>query len=252
MGIGAETARLFAKAGATVVLAARSADRLHALAKEIESQGGSALVVPTDLTQNDQIDRLISTTVEHLGGIDILVNNAAVGLRSFVADIPPQPLESIFALNLFAPIHAIQKALPYLKKSIGGQVINISSIVGLRSIPTLSGYCMTKFALEALSDALRIELRPFNIDVISICPAVTRTLFRDNQFVFGELKPHPPWHTQSAEYVAQRILKASRRRSRRVILTFSARCIIMLNALAPGLMDGVLWFFYKRQLNART
>ena len=186
MGIGAATAKRFAGLGAKVVLAARKRDLLEVVATDIEARGGQALVVGCDMTDTAQIDNLVAETIVQFGRIDILVNNAGRGLNVAVKDMPINKLRDLFEVNLFGPLHAIRAVYPQMQKQGGGQIINVSSIIGYRSIPTISGYCMTKFALNALSEAARLELKSDNIDVLSVCPALTHTDFQKNTTMIGK------------------------------------------------------------------
>ncbi len=246
MGIGKATALLFAKEGAKVVVASRTAELLKQVVASISSAGGEALAVPTDVTKREEVEGLARETVERFGRIDILVNNAGRGLHAAVIDLTPQALQQVFELNVFAPLTCIQAVYPYMKRQGGGQIINVSSIVGLRSIPTITGYCMSKYALNALSDGLRIEAKQDHIDVLTVYPAKTQTEFASNQQVIGKRHAHPDWFIQNADIVARAILKASLHRRRDTILTWSARMMKRVNDLAPSLMDKILHAGYQR------
>jgi NADP-dependent 3-hydroxy acid dehydrogenase YdfG len=129
MGIGAATARAFAQAGAKVVLAARSADLLAALAREIGAE--RALAVPTDVTVRAQVDSLLQCTVEKFERIDILINNAGVGMAGTIATLNPANFEKIFATNVLGPLYAMQAVVPYLRQNGGGVILNVSSMVSI-------------------------------------------------------------------------------------------------------------------------
>jgi NAD(P)-dependent dehydrogenase (short-subunit alcohol dehydrogenase family) len=177
-GIGEATARELASRGAAVVLASRDAERLEALRREISASGGRALAVKTDISDAGSVDAMVRGTVEAFGSIDILVNNAGLGLSGRVAELRAGDLRYVFEVNTIGPLNCIQAALTHMRG--GGRIINVSSVVGRRSIPKVGGYCATKFALNALSDALRVEIADRGITVTSVYPGTTRTAFREN------------------------------------------------------------------------
>jgi NAD(P)-dependent dehydrogenase (short-subunit alcohol dehydrogenase family) len=173
-GIGRETAQAFAAAGAQVVAAARREAVLRELAVP------RLLPVPADVTKDADVQRLIDTTLARFGRIDILVNNAGAGLRALVEQVQPDDARRLMDLNFFGAVRCIQAALPAMKRQGHGQIVNVSSVLGVVATPRNSIYCASKFALRALSDALRLELRDAGIEVISVLPGYTDTPFFDN------------------------------------------------------------------------
>src|SRR5829696_5804983 len=132
-GIGEATARELASRGAAVVLAARAADKLEALEREISGSGGRALAVKTDVSDRDSVEALVGKTVEAFGSLDILVNNAGLGLSGHVAQLRAEDLRHVFEVNIVGPLNCIQAALPHMGR--GGRIINVSSVIGKRAIP---------------------------------------------------------------------------------------------------------------------
>jgi short-subunit dehydrogenase len=241
MGLGRALALEFARHGAAVVLAARSQEKLEAVAKEVEAVGARALVVATDVVKRDEVARLIDTTVATFGRLDVLVNNAGYGISAFLEETPPAELERIFAVNVFGPVHAVQLALPHLEKSGRGVVVNVGSVIGRRAVPVLGAYCMTKFALAAFSESLRAEVARRGVHVLHVEPGLTATEFSANRVVVGG---HPrefrSRFVMSAEVAAKKTVAAVERRRDRVVLTFTGKVLILANALAPGLLN---WLF---------
>lgn len=180
-GIGKAIALGFARAGADVAVAARSEADLKSLANEIEDVGRRALVIPTDVTQRDQLERLVEQTVSELGGLDILVNNA--GGTKFMAPIVtlrPEGWDKAMALNLDAVFHATQLAAQKMVELGGGSIVQISSVAGIMGTPGLSFYSAAKGAVRLLSQSVAKELAESNVRVNSISPGWVATDLNSN------------------------------------------------------------------------
>jgi NADP-dependent 3-hydroxy acid dehydrogenase YdfG len=214
MGIGAATARVFADAGAKLILAARSADTLAAVAKSLPAQA-ETLIVPTDMTDQAQVKALIDTAYARFGRIDILINNAGQAAVGAVATINPDLYRQIIELNIFGPLHAIQAVVPKMQTQGGGVIINISSNVSKMAIPGIGAYASTKYALNGLSLTARNELAPDNIRVVLFHPGRTDTDFGKNALIEENMRTWRPGGNQpmpepdSAEAVAHKILEAA-------------------------------------------
>jgi short-subunit dehydrogenase len=215
-GIGRATARRFAAEGATVVLAARSADKLNELAEELRGQGREALPLPTDMCQPEAVSQMVEKAFQHYGRIDILINNAGQAAAGTVAELNPDDFRKILDLNVFGPLSAMQAVIPKLRQGGGGLIINISSMVTKMHIPGLSAYAATKTALNMLSETARVELAPENIRVITVFPRMTSTDFGKNSL--GNRREREGQRSAASrnipvdtpEYVAERILEAAR------------------------------------------
>ena len=235
-GIGAATAQAFAAAGANVVLAARDQARLEAVAG---SMSGRALVVPTDITDRRAVERLVAEAVAAFGGIDIVINNAGVGLAAPVAEISANDFERALAVDLFGPLALTQAALPHMRRD-GGQLIYISSVVGLRALPYLGGYAAAKAALDRLTEALRVELRASGITVTLVRPGSTQTGFAQNRLGSGRERRRISARTATPEQVARAILKAAVREPRVAYISLADRLTLSFSLLAPQLTDWML------------
>ncbi len=238
-GIGEATARALAGRGAAVALAARNEERLGFLVREISAAGGRALAVKTDVADKDSAKSAAERTVRKFGALDILVNNAGLGLSGRVAELRPEDLRYVFDVNLLGPLNCMQAALPHMRR--GGRIINVSSVVGKRAIPKVGGYCATKFALNALSDALRVEVADRRgITVTSVYPGTTRTAFRENSRRTKDEKRGWRPGGVTPERVAEKISAAAEHGGRDVYVTLSDRLFVAGTTLAPGLFDRVL------------
>lgn len=176
-GIGEAASRRLASEGATVVMAARRADRLGALKLEIESSGGLALSVVGDVTSAQDREHLVQQTMTACGRIDGLVNNAGYGQRGPIELVPVDAIRQNFETNLFSLIALTQLVIPIMRDQGAGRIVNISSVAGRIARPLSSVYDSTKHALEAISDGLRGELAPFGIKVVVIEPGFIITEF---------------------------------------------------------------------------
>jgi len=248
-GIGRAVALEFARARAHVVVAARSHDKLEAVAREIEALGVKALVIETDLELREEIARMVDVTVRTFGRLDVLVNNAGFGVSAFLEDVPPAELERIFKVNVYAPLYATQFALPHLRKSDRattpggglGLVINVGSVIGRRGVPVLGAYCMTKFALAAFSESLRAEVARLGVHVLHVEPGLTATGFGDHRVVIGDHPRHfRTRFVMTAETAARRIVAAAARRRDRIVLTLAGKAMIFANTIAHGLLNRLL------------
>jgi short-subunit dehydrogenase len=236
MGIGAAIARLFAAEGARIALVARSLERLEPIAREL---GPSAVPIRADMSDPGSIREMVSVVAGRFGRIDILVNNAAIGMYTALADTPSDQIEYLIRTNLLGPIHAIQAVVPIMRKQRRGQIINISSVAGEIAIPWMSTYCATKFALNAMSFGLRTELADDNIQVVNICPGRIETPFSDNALKDSKTKALGG-HKISAERVARAVLRGSLKGKRQVVVPAINRAYIWLYNLAPGLSDKIM------------
>jgi len=237
-GIGEATALALAGRGAAVMLTARAEEKLRFLEREISAAGGQALAVRTDVTDRNSVEAMVERTIEAFGSLDVLVNNAGLGLSGRVAELRAEDLRHVLEVNLVGPLVCIQAALPHMRH--GGRIINVSSVVGKRAIPKVSGYCATKSALNALSDALRVEVAGRGITVTSVYPGTTQTAFRENSRRTKDEKRG--WRPRGVvpEEVAAKIAAAAESGGRDVYVTLPDRLFVAGTTLAPGLFDRLL------------
>ena len=174
-GIGAATARLAHARGARVVAGARRQDRLQALAQELPG----IEVVCADVTHETRLERLVSTALDTHGRIDVLVNNAGQGLHVPLDEVEIEAFRDVLALNLLAPLRAMQLVLPHMRERGGGAIVNVSSGTTRMTLPGVGAYSATKAALNQLSATARAEWAGFGISVSLVLPPVTATEFFD-------------------------------------------------------------------------
>lgn len=235
-GIGAALARALAQRGAHVVLTARRRERLEALAEELRALPGERLVLPGDIADEPFCRLLVEETVARFGRLDVLINNAGVGHKSRLAEIPPHDVQTILGTNLTGLLYAGQAALRPMLQQGSGQIVNVSSIVGQRPLPQNALYCATKAAVNFVSRGWRLELRHTPIVITTVYPGRTRTEF--DQAKLGGVTQRRGG--VSAERVARVICHAVERPRAEVYVTWYDWAFAHLNRLFPRLTDWLI------------
>jgi NAD(P)-dependent dehydrogenase (short-subunit alcohol dehydrogenase family) len=180
-GIGRAIAETFAASGAAVVVASRKADACTAVAEGIEAAGGRAIAVPTHAGHLDELEALVATTVDELGGVDIVVNNAANALGLPIGQITPEAWDKSYSVNLKGPLFLFQYALPHLLASEHAAVVNVISAGAFTHGTYVSMYCSAKNAMVTMSRAMAAEFAPAGIRVNALAPGTTDTdMVRNN------------------------------------------------------------------------
>jgi NADP-dependent 3-hydroxy acid dehydrogenase YdfG len=174
-GLGEAAARRLNNEGATIVLAARRSGRIAALAEELKASGGQALAVTTDVTIAEQVQTLVDAAVTEFGRIDVMINNAGLMPHSPLERLKLDDWNNMIDVNLRGVLHGIAAALPYMKEQKSGHFINVSSVAGHKVRPGAAVYAATKFAVRALSEGLRQEVKPYNIRTTIISPGAVAT-----------------------------------------------------------------------------
>jgi NADP-dependent 3-hydroxy acid dehydrogenase YdfG len=179
-GLGEATARLLSAEGATVVLGARRVDRLQTLAKELETRGGKALALTTDVSQREQVKALVDTAVQTYGRVDVMINNAGLMPQAPLERLKVDEWDRMIDVNLKGMLYGIAAALPHMQRQKFGHIINVSSVAGHKVGPGFAVYAATKFAVRALSEGLRQEVKPYNIRTTVISPGAVATELPDS------------------------------------------------------------------------
>jgi len=174
-GLGEASARHLSAQGATVVLGARRIERIAALAKELQGNGGKALAVETDVTQREQVQKLVDAAVQDYGRIDVMLNNAGLMPQSLLENLKVDDWDRMIDVNIKGVLYGIAAALPHMKKQKAGHIINVSSVAGHKVGPGGAVYSATKHAVLALSEGLRQEVKAYNIRTTVISPGAVAT-----------------------------------------------------------------------------
>lgn len=237
-GIGRATAMAIVAEGATLILTARSMDKLRSLSTEIEATGGKTIIIAANLSDEEARANLVEASQAAVGHVDVLINNAGFGMEGLVGSIPLEDARQLFEVNFFAPLDLIQRFLPTMRERNAGQIVNISSIVGHRATPNQSIYCASKYALNGLSDALRTELVGTKILVTDIYPGLTATNFPVNQLHSSRTgqrrRAVPP------ERVASIIVQAIKKQQRARYVRWQDQLLVYGSRLLPGLAEAVI------------
>jgi NADP-dependent 3-hydroxy acid dehydrogenase YdfG len=178
-GLGEAAARHLAAGGASVVLGARRTDRLHALAGELTGCGGKALALATDVTDRDQVKRLVDAAVQTYGRVDVMVNNAGLMPQSLLERLKIDEWDRMIDVNIKGVLYGIAAALPHMKRQKAGHFINVSSVAGHKVRPGGTVYSATKHAVRVISEGLRQEVKPYNIRTTVISPGAVDTELPD-------------------------------------------------------------------------
>jgi uncharacterized protein len=244
-GIGETTARLFAAEGAQVILISQQEAELHRVAADIRQAGGRATVLVADFARPEQVEGLIACAEREVGPLDVLVNNAGVGMGATALDTPPDELRLLFEVNFFALVSLCRQAMAVMAPRGKGHIINVSSAAARFGSAGVSAYSATKGAAHAYTQALRTEASVYGIHVTEVLPISVRTKFFDN--VHGE-KYAPSGIVLTAERVAQTIVRCARSpRPKAEVLPYRPVGIVfVLDTLFPGLMARIAARQYQK------
>jgi short-subunit dehydrogenase len=229
-GIGAATAAEFARCGAKLSLTARSEAGLA------RAGGPDALITPGDITEEDTRRRVVERTLERYGTIDILINNAGIGLYAPTWTAPMDETHRLWEVNFFAMLGMIQLVAPHMRARRDGTIVNVGSIGGKMTLPWLTLYSASKYAVGSLTEGLRMELRRDNVHAMLVCPGYVKTRFQQNV-----LRGGPPTDIERSrkmaitpEECAIAIRRGVEKRARTVMAPASGWLLVALYRLFPG------------------
>jgi short-subunit dehydrogenase len=174
-GIGVGLAHAIAARGAKLALVARRADRLEALAREIEAHGGTAMALPCDVADRGAVEAAVTRIVERFGRIDLLINNAGYNTHALFKDHDVDDIARMMRVNYLGVVYWIKAVLPTMRARGEGWIVNLSSVAGKIGQPDEAAYAASKFAVAGLSESLAYEFDPLGIHVLCVYPALVRT-----------------------------------------------------------------------------
>jgi short-subunit dehydrogenase len=248
-GIGEAAARRFARAGYTVVLAARRLERLQSLAAEITALGSQALPLETDVSRLEDIQRLVASTIDTYSRIDVLVNNAGFGRLSWLETLDPvKDVQAQLEVNLLGLIWTAQAVLPHMIARRRGHILNVGSMAGYVAPPTYSIYAASKFGVRGFTDALRREARVHGIRVSGVYPGPVATEFSRHTGTDRKTGLHTPaWLALSSEDVAEAIYRLVLHPRRQIVQPWIMHFAIAIDRLFPGLVDAAVQRLFVRR-----
>ena len=206
-GLGEDAARYLAARGALVVLGARRKDRLNAIVEEIRKAGGRAHAVTADVTKRTDVDKLVQEALRTFGKVDVVVNNAGIMPIAPMEALKVDEWDQMIDVNIKGVLYGIAAALPVFRTQGFGQFVNIASVAGLKTVPNMSVYSGTKFAVRAISEGLRQEAGD-HLRVTIISPGMVRTNFAEgvtNQTVKAQLEQSRDTFAMPADAIARAI-----------------------------------------------
>ncbi len=236
-GIGSAAALMFARKGVDVALGARREERLESIAAQIKEIGRDALVVKTDVTDQDQVNRFVDLTLERFGQIDFLVANSGDYIRKPIPEIDIDTIKQSMTINFYGAVYPILRALPAMIDRQQGSIIIVNTMDAKKGLPPDAPYVSAKSALAGFGDVLRQEVRPFGIYVTTIFPGRVDTEMIDYLTV-------PQVSAKiSADDVAKSILKAVLKHPAEIIIPWQSHLLNMANYVSPELSDWIVRTF---------
>jgi len=238
MGIGEAIAGVFAQHGASVVFLSRDTARAEA-ARARAGFSERTIALSCDVRNSEEIDRVVALTLHHFKRIDVWVNNAGHGLMDSVANVEMPACHELFETNFFGALSAMQAVIPVMRQQGGGTIINISSVAGHIPLPFHAAYSATKFALNAIGKAARVELKKDGIHVLTVCPGYVRTAFGANAVRGKQQKTVRPGAVRgiTADRVARATLQGYLKRKREVIVPWPMHVPVKIYQLFPGVVE---------------
>ena len=247
-GIGKALVEALLQRGARVSTCGRNHDKLYKMQRDFASFPLHTTV--TDVSNENECRRFIESTIKVFGGVDVLINNAGISMRSELKDATGDVIRKVMDINFFGAVYCTLYALNSIIER-RGIIVGVSSIAGYRGLPGRSGYSASKFALRGWLESVRTELLDSGVHVMWVCPGFTTSNIRNAALNSkGEPQGESPMDESkmmSAERCARIILNAIEKRKRTVIMTFTGKETVMLNKFFPGLADKMTRkFFYKK------
>ncbi|MGH8176402.1 MAG: SDR family oxidoreductase [Steroidobacter sp.] len=241
-GIGRATAHAFARPGARIALLARGERGLDSALREVEAAGAEALVIPTDVSDCEQVERAASQVEERWGGIDVWVNNAMATVFAPIADLSAADLRRATEVTYLGAAYGTMAALRRMRPRNRGVIVQVGSALAYRAIPLQAAYCAAKHALRGFTDSLRTELlhdrSRVHVTMVHLSAFNTPQFDWARNLVGRRAQPVPP--VFQPELAASAIVWAARHRRREVYVGWPAVKAVTANKIAPGVLDRVL------------
>jgi hypothetical protein len=249
-GIGKQTAIEFAKLGSSIILVARRKNKLEQVENELKQFNVNTLVCVCDVSKKDQVEELSKIVLQKFDSIDILVNNAGFAIYGSVSDLSINEIESQMETNYFGMIYCVKNFLPLMLKKKSGHIVNVASVGASFSVPGVSSYCATKFAMLGFSEGLKHELYGTGVGLTVVSPIMVRTpLFEHPSFT--NFSKFSTGVSLSSETVAKTIIKASNSSRLEIVVPSVARVAIWFKQTFPFLINPMIGRIFRKQLTKK-
>jgi uncharacterized protein len=248
-GIGKRLALDLAARGAVIIGCGRSAERLGALLAELQCTSPRSITIRCDVGSRDEVRAMVAKVLAAYDAIDILINNAGIGMRQPFVEMSVDTIEEIMRTNYFGAVYCTHEVLPSMIARGRGHVVNISSVAGHIGTLNMAAYCASKFAMNGFSESLYHELKPLGIDVSIVCPGPVRTSFNRT---FAQTSPKSPTSLViSAESVSQTVIRVIEKKRFEVITPPSVALICALKRFMPGLFRAISYRLFRSHVSPR-
>jgi short-subunit dehydrogenase len=237
-GIGKDFALRIAQDGARVILASRSKENLEKVKSEIEKEGGSALVVPTDVSKREEVRELFLKASDDGSPIDLVLNNAGLGFIAKIYELTAEEIETIIDVNIKGMLFTAKFASEVMTRQRAGHIIFVSSLAGLITLPQWSAYVASKWAVTSFADCIRPELKPFGIKVTTIHPGAVRTEFFDKDKADVDISKLGS--AIEVDAVTDAIYNSSFTNKKKVILPFSSKAFASIYRVSPAIAEKLI------------
>ncbi len=246
-GIGKALIELLLPMGAKIATCARNQDKLYDL--QVSHSKEPLHCIVADVSNYNDCKLFIESTIKQFGGIDVLINNAGISMRSLLKDAEPEVFRKVMDINFFGTVYCTKLALPSIIQR-KGTIVGVSSIAGYRGLPGRSGYSASKFAVNGWLESIRTELVEDDVNVMWVCPGFTRSNIRNAALnekakAQGE-SPLNESELMSSEECAAHIVRAIEKKKRTIVLTFRGKQTVLLNKFFPSWADKLTRkYFFK-------
>ena len=252
-GIGKALAEVFGRKGSKVLITGRNGGDLDATVTELRNQGIDAHGFTSDVSREEDNQKMAAEALRLFGRIDILINNAGITMRALFEDVDMDVIRKVMDINFYGVLYATKYCLPEIIRN-KGSVIGISSIAGYRGLPARTGYSSSKFALNGFLEVLRTEMLKRDVHVMTACPGFTTTNIRKRSLTKdGSLQgdsPRDETKMMTAEECAVHIYNATIKRKKILVLTAQGKLTVFLNKWLPGLTDKLVYNVFAREANS--
>jgi len=248
-GLGLAMARVLADKGARIIICARTEEQLESAEMELLGKGAEVLVIQADVTNQQEVNRMVQKAINRFGQLDVLINNAGMMMVGAEDVMEIEEYKKVMDTNLWSALYAIKAAHPQFIEQGEGRIVNICSIGGKIAVPHMLPYSVSKFAMVGLSEGLGSELKKDNIHVTTVIPNLMRTGSPRNIWVKGDheaeyewfkLADSMPFLSQDADSAANAVIGALESGTNEVILTQTGKVIVALQGLMPGGVNSIL------------